>query len=472
NLNNSVRKNNFNNGGRIAEALDRRPTDPIRDKTPAYRDIGNYFIDDTGFNYINPVARTREIVDRDNTNSLFASMRMDYEVIEGLTASAFGSWRKTSRLYENYTSARTTLEGARNIGDIPVNEDGEEDEDFDVNDLPDGRAYKENNHSDEKIYNFILSYDRSFGDHNFKVTGVHEYQIQTYEGNGFRSQGFLVDNPGNLDAMFSGSLDAFSMIDDIISYKNDRKLASFLGRAEYNFNNRYYATVSYRRDGSSVFGANHKWGNFFATSVAWQVSDEGFFQGISFVDNLKLRAGYGEVGNQQGLGALNSLRLARPQGETFFGGTSITNFAITQNENADLKWEVKKQYNVGVDFGLMESKLTGTIDFFSGVTSDLLFDYEVPQPPYPFGTIKANIGEVLNQGIEASFRYILMDSRDLSVTLGGNVSSIRTEVQELNGSLNGLPLETNYVDWGTGGTTGVASTNNAINHLIIGQPLG
>jgi iron complex outermembrane receptor protein len=166
------------------------------------------------------------------------------------------------------------------------------------------------------------------------------------------------------------------------------------------------------------------------------------------------------------------VRLANTAGTAFFGGSLISNFAITQNENADLRWEVKKMYNAGLDFGLMGSRLTGTVDFFYGKTSDLLFDYQVPQPPYPFGTIKANIGEVLNQGIEMSFNYFLVDQTDWSVTLGGNVSSIRTEVLELNGSLNGLPLETDYVVWGSGGTTGVASTNNAINHLIIGQPLG
>lgn len=463
NLNTSTSVNDYNGAGRIGEALDRRPTDPIYTDNPLYDDTGDYFIDPNSFAYINPLARTKEIVDGDRTNNLLGSMRLDYKIIDGLTASAFGSWRRTARKYESYTSARTTLENARNIGDASTVPD--------INDLPDGIAFQENNYSDEKLYNLILNYEKSFGDHSFNFVGVNEYQIQTYEGNSLRSRGFLVDNEGNLQSMQAADPTLF-IAGDVRSYKSDRKLASFLGRVNYSFKDRYYISASFRRDGSSVFGANNKWANFFATSVAWRISDEAFMSSVGFIDNLKLRVGYGETGNQQGLGPLNSVRLANTAGTAFFGGSLISNFAITQNENADLRWEVKKMYNAGIDFGLMDSKLTGTVDFFYGKTSDLLFDYQVPQPPYPFGTIKANIGEVLNQGIELSLNYYLIDEADWGVTLGGNLSSIRTEVLDLNGSLNGLPLETDYVVWGSGGTTGVASTNNAINHLIIGQPLG
>lgn len=463
NLNTGVTVNQYNGAGRIGEALDRRPTDPIYTDNPLFTNTGDYFIDPNAFAYINPVARTNEIVDGDRSNNLFGSLKLDYEIVEGLTASAFGSWRRTARKYESYTSALTTQENARNIG----NPDDVED----INDLPDGIAFQENNLSDEKLYNIVLNYEKQFGDHSLVLTGVNEYQIQVYEGNSLRARGFLVDSPNNLYAMQSADPTLFSQ-GDINSYKNDRKLASFLGRVNYAFMDRYFVTASFRRDGSSVFGANNKWANFFASSVAWRISDESFMSSVGFVDNLKMRVGYGETGNQQGLGPLNSVRLANSAGTAFFGGSLISNFAITQNENADLRWEVKRMWNAGLDFGVMGSRLTGTIDYFYGKTSDLLFDYQVPQPPYPFGTIKANIGEVLNTGIEMSFNYFLIDNSDFGVTLGGNISSIRTEVLDLNGSLNGLPLETDYVVWGSGGTTGVASTNNAINHLIIGQPLG
>lgn len=471
NLNNSIRTNEFNNGSRIGEAINRRPTDPIYGSEPLYKDTGPYFIDPNSFSYLNPVARTNEIVDGDRTNNLFGSLRADYEVVSGLTASAFGSWRKTNRVYEAYTSARTTVEGARNLGDVPAGLEGEERRLY-LENLPDGIANKLTGLSDERLFNAILNYKKEFGDHRLDVIGVNEWQKQVYEGYSVTARGFLVDNRTNLGAMQSADPNLFQQ-GNISSYKNDRTLASFLGRANYSYLDKYYLSGSFRRDGSSVFGANNKWANFFAASAAWRISEEAFLSGLTFVDDLKLRVGYGETGNQQGLGPLNSVRLANNAGTAFFGGTLIPNFAITQNENADLRWEVKKMYNAGIDFGFLQgSRLSGTLDFYHGKTSDLLFDYSVPQPPYPFSSIKANIGEILNQGIELGLRYVLIENSDFELTLAGNASTNRTEVQELNGTLNGIPLETNYVVWGSGGTTGVASTNNAISHLIIGQPLG
>ncbi|GAB2538318.1 SusC/RagA family TonB-linked outer membrane protein [Rufibacter soli] len=470
NLNTSVLTNDYNNGGRIGEAINRRPTDPIYVNEPLFKDAGNYFIDPNGFNYLNPVARTNEIEDGDRTNNLFGSLRAEYTILNGLTATAFGSWRKTDRAYENYISARTTVENARNLGVVPAALTGEERRAF-IQNLPDGIAARETNSSDEKLFNFILNYKKEIGDHSFDIIGVNEWQQQVYDGYRASSRGFLVDSKQNLNALQSSDPTLFQQ-GNITSYKTDRTLASFLGRVNYSFKDKYLLSASFRRDGSSVFGANNKWANFYALSGAWRVSEEAFMSGLDVFSDLKLRVGYGETGNQQGLGPLNSVRLVNNDGTVFFGGSVISNFSIIQNENRDLRWEVKKMFNGGVDFGLFQGKLSGALDGYYGLTSDLLFDYSVPQPPYPFGTIKANIGEIVNKGLEASLSYILLDREDVGVTLSGNVSTNKTEIKELSGSLNGLPLETNYVVWGSGGTTGVASTNNAISHLIIGQTLG
>jgi TonB-dependent starch-binding outer membrane protein SusC len=471
NMNNSVRNNQFNNAGRIGEAVSRRPTDPIYTSEPLYKDVGNYFIDPNSFNYLNPVARTNEIVDGDKTNHLFGSMRADYKLFDGLTASAFGSWRKTTREYQGYTSARTTVEGARNLGTIPDGLSDADKNDF-IQNLPDGIANRTTNQSDEKLFNAILNYKKQFGKHNIDIIGVNEWQRQEYEGASISARGFQVDSPDNLNAMQSADPNLFQQ-GNISSYKSDRILASFLGRANYDYASKYYLSATFRRDGSSVFGANNKWANFYAVSTAWRITGEEFMSGVTFIDDLKLRAGYGETGNQQGLGPLNSVRLARPDGTAFFGGALINNYAIVQNANPDLKWEVKKMYNLGLDFGFLRgSRLSGALDIFHGRTSDLLFNYQVPQPPFPHGSIMANVGEVLNQGVELSLNYMLVNSSNFALSLGGNASTNKTIVTELNGTLDGFPLNTDYVVWGSGGTTGVASTNNAISHLIIGQPLG
>ena len=469
NLNVGIKENNFNNEGAIAEAVFRRPTDPIFTNDPISRDVGNYFIDPNSFGYVNPFAVTEEVYDLDKTNSLFVSARFEVEVLEGLKPFVFGSWRREDRAYEAYVSARTTLDFARNI-------DNREDPEtqslpVDIDDLPDGVAFKEYNYDDEKIFNIGFDYNKVFGDHSISFLGLHEYQIQSFDGGSNAARGFIVDTPDNIGAMQSADPNTFQP-GDISSYENSRKLASFLGRVNYSFMDKYLLTVSYRRDGSSVFGENNAWGDFYSASAAWRISDEAFLSSVNVISNMKLRLGYGQTGNQQGLDPYQTLRLVQPAGTAFFKGQLISNFAVFQDQNEDLKWEVKKQFNVGLDFGLFDNRLTGTFEYFYGLTSDLLFNYGVPVPPFLTDNIRANVGEVLNEGVEFSFDYVALDRGDLFITLGGNVTSIRTSVEDLNGQLGDTPLTTDYEVWGTGGTTGVGNTNNAINHLIMGQPLG
>ena len=447
NLNMGIQERKFNNADVIGTALFRRPTDPI------YRADGGYFIDNNTFGYVNPYARAKEMIDGDKTNSLFGSLRADYEIVEGLTASVFGSWRKTDRAYNQYRSPLTTQEDARAQGGI---------------------ATKESNLSDEKLFNAILSYRKSVGDHSFEGTFVYEWQQAVYEGFRARGRGFVNDltSFNSLQSADITRLQQERDNEDIRSYKNDQTLASFLGRINYGFKGKYLVTATFRRDGSSKFGANNKWASFPSLSFAWRVVDEDFFKSQTIFSDLKIRLGYGVTGNQQGLGALNSVRLVRGSGTAFFGGALIPNFSISQNENKDLKWETRTMYNVGIDFGFLTNRLTGSFDFYTGLTQDLLFDYTVPQPPYPFGTIKANVGTVRNTGFEITANYLLVDKDDFKVTLGGNFTRNTNEIVELSGTLNGLPLNTDLVRWGGGGTTGVASTNNGIQYLIKGQPIG
>jgi iron complex outermembrane receptor protein len=129
-------------------------------------------------------------------------------------------------------------------------------------------------------------------------------------------------------------------------------------------------------------------------------------------------------------------------------------------------------WNAGIDFAVLRNRLSATVDYYYGKTEDLLFSYTVPQPPFPFTTILANVGTILNKGVEVSLTYNLIQQKDFNVTLAGNFTANRNEVLELSGSLNGIPLNTDTVRWGAGGTTGVASTNNGISFLIKGQPIG
>lgn len=415
----------------ISNAYLMRPTDPV------FNSDGSYYTDSNVFQYLNPYAVSQTVTNEGQYDNLFGSLKADLELSKGLIAGWFGSWRKTTNTIGFYLPAVSTSSYA-----------------IDQN----GFANINTNKQNEKLMNVSLSYKNIFGDHNINALVLYEWQNQTYQGNYSQARGFINDI-ATYNALQLGDLSSVQP-GDMSSYKNDRTLVSFLGRINYSFLDKYLVTASYRRDGSSVFGANNKWGNFSSVSVAWQIDQEPFMKSQEIFDQLKLRGGYGETGNQQGLYPQNSISLVGGAGVTYFGGSQITNFNVTQNANEDLRWETKKQTNIGLDFALLDYRLKGSVDVYTSTTDDLLFDYTVPQPPFPYGTIKANVGSILNEGIEIGLGYDLIKLDNTTLTLAGNVSFTRNEVLSLSGSINGVPLNTNYVPWGPN------------SYLIEGQPIG
>ena len=415
----------------ISNAYVSRPTDPVLNAD------GSYYSDPNVFQYINPYAVAQTVVNEGQTNNLFASLKADAELMKGLTLGWFGSWRKVDATNGYYLPAKSTIATA-----------------IDNN----GIANISNNDQDEKLTDLSLSYKTAFGDHNLDAVAVYEWQKQTYQGSFSQAKGFINDI-ATYNALQLGD-NSKVLPGDLSSYKNDRSLVSFLGRLNYSFKNRYLLTASMRRDASSVFGANYKSGNFPSASIAWRVIEEDFLKNQNVLSDLKLRAGYGVTGNQQGLGPQNSIQLVGASGVTYFGGNPITNYMITQNSNADLRWETRTQTNFGLDFGFLKGRISGTIDLYTATTKNLLFNYTVPQPPYPYGTMFANVGSIENKGLEASLNLLIYKTKDLSVNLSGNISFLKNKVLELSGSINGDPLNSDYVSWGSN------------SYLIKGQPIG
>ena len=395
-----------------------RPTDPVFDTD------GSYYTDPNVFEYLNPYAVAQTTVDERENNNLFVSLDTDLDIYDGLSLGWFGSWRKTNNTVGFFLPVESTDANAIN---------------------QDGFANINNSNQDEKLTNVSLTYKNTFGAHQVDALALYEWQQQTYQGNYAQARGFF-NNETSYHALQGGDLSDVRT-GDISSYKNDRSLVSFLGRLNYTLLDKYLLTVSYRRDGSSVFGENNKWGNFPAASVGWRIDEEDFMQEGIF-DQLKLRGGFGITGNQQGLFPQQSLSLVSPGGITYFGGEEIRNFQISQNSNEDLKWERKKQTNIGVDFSLFKRKLSGSIDAFTATTDDLLFNYTVPQPPFPYNTIAANVGSIRNRGLEFALSYQVINTEDLSFTMAGNLSLLDNEVLNLSGSINGVDLNTNYIPWG------------------------
>src|SRR5699024_8926762 len=170
------------------------------------------------------------------------------------------------------------------------------------------------------------------------------------------------------------------------SFKEDNTLIAFFGRVNYSFKQRYFAQAILRHEGSSRFGTNHKWGNFPAASVGWDISEESFFNNVSFVDNLKIRVGYGVTGNQR-IDHYQSLVTLSTGGVYPQEGVFYQTYGAARNPNSDLKWEKKQETNVGLDFALLDSRLSGSLDVYNRKTVDLLYRYTAQQPPFVQSTI-------------------------------------------------------------------------------------
>ncbi len=426
----------------VSNAYISRPTDPV------FNADGTYFTDPNVFHYVNPYAVAKTVINSfgptppgalsgypGNNNNLFGSLRADLDIYKGLSAGWFGSWRKVDSDNGVYIpqSSTITLASGTNLANIT------------------------NNHVDEKLMDINISYKHDFGKSHVDATGVYEWQAQTYNGDFAQARNFINDIT-TFNALQNGDL-ASVLPGDISSYKNDRRLVSFLARANYSFDNRYLFTASIRRDGSTVFGANHKWGNFPSAALAWNIAREAFMKDQHIFSALKLRGGFGITGNQQGIGPQNSIALVGAAGVVNFGGTNITNYNYTQNANPDLRWETKRQTDLGLDFASFNGRFAGTVDAYTAKTENLLYNYTVPVPPFQFPNILANIGSLQNQGVELSLSYEVIKTQNTILTLAGNGSLLRNKVLTLSGSLAGQSLSTNYVGYGNG-------------YLVQGQPIG
>jgi len=423
----------------ISQTYISRPTDPV------FNTNGTYYTDPNVFQYTNPYAVSQTVKNNVNNNYLFGSLRADLDIYKGLSAGVFGSWRKNDGNNGYFLPPESGVTSA-----VEYN----------------GIANITNSNTDEKLMDIDLSYKHDFGKSHFDALALYEWQAQTYNG----SYEQMRDFPNDLttyNALQLGNIADFQS-GDISSYKNDRRLVSFLGRINYSYDSKYLLTASFRRDGSTVFGVNNKWGNFPSAAFAWRITQEKFMQDQHVFSNLKLRVGYGITGNQQGISPQNSIALVglnTTSPTVYFGGQLIPNYSATQNANPNLKWETVKQANAGLDFGLFNDRLTGTVDVYTANTDNLLFNYTVPiEGPFLVNNILANVGSLQRQGLELSLSYMVIKTNKVTLTLAGNASLMRNKVLSLGGNIEGYDIPTNYIGLGT------SPTPNS--YLVVGKPIG
>jgi iron complex outermembrane receptor protein len=313
-----------------------------------------------------------------------------------------------------------------------------------------GTASRESRTSDKKLLETTLNYAKKFGKHDVNILGGYSYEDYYYQA-AFAQNRYFVTNlfgPNNLGAgeqLLTG---------DVTSSANMNKLISFFGRVNYSLADRYILSASLRRDGSSKFGADNKWGTFPSVSAAWRLIDESFMEGFKdVVDELKLRVGYGVSGNQSGLAPYQSLSLYGSSGLYFDNGAWHTAYGVSQNPNPNLKWESTSMFNVGIDYSLFDSRINGTIEYYNKITDDLLYSYSVPVPPYMYSTMMANVGSMENKGIEFTLSGDVIRKNDFRWTLSLNAAHNENKIVSLsNDEFTTSVIKTGSA-WVRGGST-------------------
>ncbi|WP_289104538.1 TonB-dependent receptor [uncultured Bacteroides sp.] len=393
----------------------------------------------------NPLGRLT-IKDVESNSYINANARITWTVIDGLKLSAFGSYTYNVKENSKYTPTNIKAGMGQN-----------------------GIAEKYDNKSGVMLGNFTANYKKAFGKHYIDILGLSELQKYTYSGFNAKAKQFGTNffEYNNLGA------GAEVKYGDVGSYLNGYSLASFMGRFNYSFADKYIATVNMRADGSSKLGANNKWGFFPSASLAWVLKEEAFLKNVDVVSNLKIRTGYGLTGNQDAISAYNSLRLMSPTGVTTINGKPVTTYGINRNENPDLKWEVKRMFDVGIDAGFFEDRLTATLDYYYSKTSDLLYNYAVPVPPFAFNTLLANLGEMENTGVEVAISGTPLKNKDMELNISANFSWQKNKLLSLSGTYMGQELNAKeFMNLGGMNGAGFIGGNNQIIYQMVGQPLG
>jgi TonB-dependent starch-binding outer membrane protein SusC len=327
-----------------------------------------------------------------------------------------------------------------------------------------GKAGRGNSGNFNKLFEVTADYVRSFGLHNISAVAGFSYQNFLYDDSSIENKGFPTES---MKYYQIGNGDATKTYLKASSSRNSNTLAAFFARANYNYGERYLVSASIRREGSSRFGANNKWGWFPAVSLGWRVVEEDFMQNAQWVNDLKVRLGFGVTGNNLA-SDLKSVAMLTNGGTFWYNGKYVYTYGVGQNVNADLRWEKKYEYNLGVDFAFLDNRIYGTLDTYYRQTRDLLWDYEVPTPPYQYSTLLANAGQMDSYGVELTLSGVPVKTKDWTWVTTPTLSFNHNVITRLSDPSKGF----NYKETTTGtvSETGIMNTNTQI--LREGQSVG
>ena len=398
-------------GGVFTNVLKFNPTYPVKNADGSYYEYATTTIR-------NPVALLNEISDVGENLRVLTSATAEYELISGLNAKVTLGLDRES--YNRNIYEPNSLPYAASIG---------------------GQASVQNTQRKNDHFNTTLNYSNS----SMNVLAGYEFQEFTNSGFGATTKGFVTDA-----WLYNNMGGATDFTTAPYSFKNQNRLVSFFGRVAYSMGGKLNVMATLRREGSSRFGDDNKWGVFPSASVGFRVTDD-----------IKLRASYGVAGNQE-IGNYRSLVTLGSGANAVIGGQLLSGVAANQLANPDLKWETTSDINFGVDFALMDNKITGSVDMYSKTTEDMLVEVNVPQPAV-VTTKLDNVGSVENSGLEFFINSVNMSTKDMSWNTSFNFSTNKNNVVSL-----GKDVE--YIVTGQVGGAGLSGVQAAI--IKPGEPFG
>lgn len=417
------------------QAVIRNPTAPI------WNEDGSYASGDR-LQYYNPVGMQAEQDGEARSTTTRFTGNITFEPIKG--------WQTNLMLATHRTMGRS---GSYKSSKEPIGE---------LNGT-NGSASNSSYDDRDNYLEITSKYRHDWGKNRFDGLVGYSWSRNTYEESGASNSDFPTDffKWNNIEAGSRLEQGKASMW----SSKNESTLIGWFGRVSYGYDNRYNILASVRYEGSSKFGADHKWGAFPSVSLGWNINNEQWMKGIDWMNLLKLRAGFGQTGVIPGYPYQSLVKYAFNGGNYYRDGAWHKGLTAQSNPNPDLRWEKATEYNVGVDFGFFNDRLGGSVDVYYKKTTDMLFDYAVPSPPNLFTSTTANVGKMRNSGVEILLRGTPVQTKEFSwnttFTLQHNANKLESLSNDLYQSENVL--------W----QVGIGDPITQWTHKVeVGKPLG
>ena len=368
------------------------------------------------------------------------------ELWKGFVWSVNYSWSNYQSTYSAYNTRNSQLEGIGNKN---------------------GQATRNTYFGREQTFETYLNYDFKVGKSKWGLMGGYSWEEKkNNDGFGLSVEGYYNDDLGWYNMSYAQTI--LGVQNSVQSgYLEKVRNISFYGRVNYSFDSRYMLQATIRRDGSSVFGKNNRWGTFPSVSAAWNITEEKFMQNQHIFDNLKLRAGYGISGNAMGFDVYSSYNTYGASGTFVYDGKTYRTYGATKNANPDLKWESTGMLNIGLDFAFLKGRLNGTVEVYHKKTKDLIWSYPVSTTQYIYGMMDANVGEMTNKGIEFTLNAVPVRTKNFMWSTTLNLSHNKNTVDKMQNET----FHTTNLTQGDPMVAGV-SADGWTQRIMEGEPIG